>query len=384
MNERTRTMRDALLSGVHHVHRRPANPEHDEAFAADLAARGVAPVLRASARLADVLRRETPVILPGERISLLRTVPTVPEIFTPAERAQQAADHRIHELGKISNVTPDYAPIIAAGLLASRDQAVSALPGADDDTREFLAAVAESIDAVLDLVDRYAAEARRLGRDDLADSLTRATRTGATTFQEALQVFRVLHFALWASFNYHNTIGRFDLNFWPYLEADLAVGRLDEASALELVEEFFLSFNRDSDLYPGQQQGDNGQSLVLGGVDRDGAEVWNLLSELSLEASLGLGLIDRRSTSGSAARPTSSGSSPAPGSPRGASASRSTRTTTSSSPVSSHSATTSATHATTPSRRAGSSSSRARAWTSRTSPRCPSRRRSTPSCAAIS
>ena len=34
-----------------------------------------------------------------------------------------------------------------------------------------------------------------------------------------------------------------------------------------------MSFNRDSDLYPGVQQGDNGQSMVLGGTDEKGNEV---------------------------------------------------------------------------------------------------------------
>ena len=105
-------------------------------------------------------------------------------------------------------------------------------------------------------------------------------------------MFRLLHFALWCSFNYHNTVGRFDQYMWPYLRADLQAARLDESEARELVEEFFISFNRDSDLYPGVQQGDNGQSLVLGGVDAQGADAWNLLSDLSLQASLELRLID--------------------------------------------------------------------------------------------
>lgn len=292
MNEYTRAMRDALLAGEHRRFRQPADPDHDEAFAADLARRGVPPVLRASARLADVLDRERPVLLPGERIALMRTVPTVPEIFTPAERAARAATVRVHELGKVCNVSPDYATTIAEGLLAPRRRAVAGLAGASSTERDFLDAVVESIDAVLRLVDRYAAHARRTGRADLAESLERAPRTGATTFLEALQVFRVLHYALWASFSYHNTIGRLDLYLWPYLDGDLRAGRLDRAAALDLVEEFFLSFNRDSDLYPGVQQGDNGQSLVLGGVDRDGNDVWNELSELALEASLELGLID--------------------------------------------------------------------------------------------
>jgi formate C-acetyltransferase len=69
-------------------------------------------------------------------------------------------------------------------------------------------------------------------------------------------------------------------------------GILDWDSALELLEEFFISFNKDSDLYPGVQQGDNGQSLVLGGMDRDGNDAYNILSEMCLVASRELKLID--------------------------------------------------------------------------------------------
>ena len=47
-----------------------------------------------------------------------------------------------------------------------------------------------------------------------------------------------------------------------------------------------------SDLYVGMQQGDNGQSMVLGGVDQQGRESFNLLSEMCLKASLELKLID--------------------------------------------------------------------------------------------
>ena len=292
MNQWIRAMRDAMLDGTYHIHRQSADPVRDAAFTADLAARDVPIMRRASARLADVLDREQPVILPGERIALTRTVVSIPEILTPDEWSAVGATHHVHELGKVSNVCPDYASTIATGLVPVREKVAAGLDGANGAEADFLTAVVESIDAVLRLVDRYADEARCGGRDDLADVLDRATRFGATTFLEALQVFRVLHYALWASFNYHNTVGRFDLHFWPYLEADLRDGRLNETEALDLVEEFFLTFNRDSDLYPGVQQGDNGQSLVLGGCDRDGVPVWNPLSEMSLQASLELGLVD--------------------------------------------------------------------------------------------
>lgn len=70
---------------------------------------------------------------------------------------------------------------------------------------------------------------------------------------------------------------------YPYLKSDLDSKLLNEDAAFELLEEFFLTFNRDSDLYPGMQQGDNGQSLVLGGIDEDGNSAYNKLSEMCLK-----------------------------------------------------------------------------------------------------
>lgn len=292
MNERISTLRDALLAGEHHALRQPEDPAADEAFAAQIADAGLPTARRVSARLARHLGAEVPVVGPDERIGMWRTVVAIPDIMTPAERAS-IGDRAIHELGRVCNLAPDYASTIRSGLLAPRTQAEEGLAAAaDDDERDFLTSVIESIDAVLDLTDRYAARAADVGNATLAEIFARVPRAGATTFHEALVMFRVLHFALWSSGTYHNVVGRFDLPFWPYLEADLRDGRITEDGALELVEDFFLSFNRDSDLYPGVQQGDNGQSLVLGGVDADGNDVWNLLTELSLEASLGLKVID--------------------------------------------------------------------------------------------
>ena len=74
------------------------------------------------------------------------------------------------------------------------------------------------------------------------------------------------------------SIGRVDQYMYPYLKADMEKGLYTEETALSLLEDFFLSFNKDSDLYVGVQQGDNGQSMVLGGVDRKGNQGFNLLS----------------------------------------------------------------------------------------------------------
>lgn len=57
---------------------------------------------------------------------------------------------------------------------------------------------------------------------------------------------------------------------YPYFRHDIDSGVLTEEEAFDLVEEFFLACNKDSDLYPGMQQGDNGQSMVLGGRAANG------------------------------------------------------------------------------------------------------------------
>lgn len=238
---------------------------------------------RVALRLRMALALETPYLFDGEIIAMTRTVPNLPFVFDEAEWADIRAGHYIHELGNVSNLSPDYGRVIAGGLLALRARL--------GDAQEH-EAMRTAIDAVLDLTRRYEAAARAAGDEALADVLHRVPAYPARTFREALQSLRILHFALWCEGDYHNTLGRFDQYMMPYLQADLDAGRLTRESAFELLEAFFLACNRDSDLYPGMQQGDNGQSIVLGGMTPDGEDGYNLLSELCLRASAELRLID--------------------------------------------------------------------------------------------
>ena len=247
-------------------------------LATEYASRGLSPMERMADRFSRLCREEQPVILPGEQITFLRTVANLPEIFTPTEWETIKATHYIHELGFLSNLSPDYYGAIATGLLEKRKAA---------DTYG-----KQAIDNILLLSDKYLAEAKKQGRADLVEILTQVPRYPARNFREALQSFRILHYALWLEGNYHNTIGRFDLHMYPYLQKDMEQGLYTEETALELLREFFLSFNRDSDLYVGVQQGDNGQSMMLGGMDEAGTETYNLLSQLCLEASCQNKMID--------------------------------------------------------------------------------------------
>ena len=272
----SKTLLNYIVKKEHHKYRK----DHPElaALAEKFSREGLDPKERMTRRFELLSKLEIPVFLPDEKICFLRTVKEIPDCFTAEEWVQIKEKHFIHELGYMSNLSPDYESVIRVGLLAKREEA-------DEYGRRV-------IDAIIELADRYRAQAVAEGKAELAAVLTRVPRYGATSFYEALQFFRIVHYSLWLEGNYHNTVGRFDKYMYPYLQADMEKGLYTRETALEMVEDFFLSFNKDSDLYPGVQQGDNGQSMVLGGMDENGKEVFNLLSELCLEASRNLLLID--------------------------------------------------------------------------------------------
>jgi pyruvate-formate lyase len=292
MKERIQKIYDDILGRKHLKYR--------QNLTADLATmfckQHLSPIQRATQRLIWVLEHEIPVVLPAEKIVFLRTIVNIPEIFTAKEWKEIKSAHYIHEWGRICNICPDYEETIKKGLEEKRKETqqylVTSQTRQDREGEEFLHAIISVINVVESFSDRYADEAERMGNHEVAEILRRVPRYGAQTFHEALQFFRILHYVLWCSANYHNTVGRLDQYLYPYLKADFDTGRLDYDTAFELLEEFFISFNKDSDTYPGIQQGDNGQSIVLGGVDSKGNDAFNLLSEMCLKACLELKLID--------------------------------------------------------------------------------------------
>lgn len=249
-------------------------------------------------RAARLIRRmceaEDPIIEPDERIVFTRTTPDVPPLYSAEEWQKLTASRTVHELGPINNICSDWGMVVSQGLLGRKRVALKTRLrlAADPAAVEFLDSALETIDAVLDLTARYRQAARRAGRHDVAEILARVPAYPPRTLHEALQSLRLLHAVLWLGGHYQDGLGRFDQYLWPYLEADLASGRLTPAAAEELVAEFFISLNKDSDLYPGVQQGDNGQTLILGGVRRDGTDGVNELTRIALRAALYTEMID--------------------------------------------------------------------------------------------
>jgi pyruvate-formate lyase len=290
MNQRLEFLKQRVRAGAHRSARQAAPidilPECD--------AEGLSWRRRVGRLVRRQCEAERVIIDPLERIVFTRTLPSVPPVYGEQDWGRLTAGRTLHELGPISNICADWALLLTQGLegrkqvaLASREQIKL-----DSEAVEFLESASEAIDAVLELSGRYAAAARALGRFDVGEVLDRVPAHPARTFHEALQSLRLCHAVVWLGGNYHVGLGRFDQYMWPYLETDLQDGRLTLEAAEELLAEFFISLNKDSDLYPGVQQGDNGQTITLGGVTPSGESAINPLTRMVLRVAREVAMID--------------------------------------------------------------------------------------------
>jgi len=284
MNERISKLKEYFMNKEHHIYRKDICIDPIVYREGELHR-------RSAFRLVSMLNAQDVVFIAGERFAFTRTTKDVPDILSTEEKNEIFSKNYIHELGDVSNICPDYNFLIENGIekaIADIEESIKV----NSHKKEYLASCKMALEAVIEFADRYHLEAKKKNHKDITVALSNIPRKGASSFYEALLFFRLVHFCLWCEGNYHVTIGRFDKYMWSYLEKDLELNILNEESALELLEDFFLSFNKDSDLYKGMQQGDNGQSMVLGGIDENGNDTYNLLSELCLRASADLLVID--------------------------------------------------------------------------------------------
>jgi len=299
MSERIKKLHEMIRSKEHEQFRQDLELNIADKYSD----RGYSYMKRTAQRVQDILEAEKPVILPDEMIIVMRTVKKVPSIYTKADLEELARQNGtldnsysegFSQIFNVSNISSDFFTILENGLEERIKTAEGSLGNYKEEPEkvEFLESSIQTMKAVIAFSGKYAEEAEKQNRNDLAEILRNVPQKGAKTFQEALQSLRILHYTLWVAGHYHCGLGRFDQYMLPFLEEDIKEKRLDEEGARELVQEFFLNMNKDTDLYPGEQIGDNGQSVMLGGTTRDGKNAENMLTFICLQASLDLKMID--------------------------------------------------------------------------------------------
>lgn len=191
------------------------------------------------------------------------------------------------------NIAPDYESALMLGMDAIRSNVQKRADECAPDQKDFFENVLFTIDTALEYADRYKELAKEKGADELYNALCRVPHKSATNLLEACVFIKFITVTLRLNRNSLITLGRFDQYMLPFYESDLKAGKTRE-ELLEVIEEFFISinFDTDTDLHPGVQQGDNGQSMMIGGCDKNGNDAFSDFSRLCMEASLELSLID--------------------------------------------------------------------------------------------
>ena len=248
--------------------------------------------INAAMQLKATLEREEPFYVSRDRIGFYRKYKKSADFINTDNEftSDFNKEKKARPFATSGNVVPNYKRVITDGF----DKILATLNSKEAVTqkeKEFKEAATLSLEAISDYCKEMRVQAEKKGNSDLAKVLLKIPSKGAETYYEALVFLKILVFALRCNNIGHMPLGRFDQYMYPfYLNSIKAGATRDEL--FELTEEFFISLNFDVDLYLGMQVGDNGQSMVLGGYDLDGNCYYNELSDICLDASLELNLID--------------------------------------------------------------------------------------------
>ncbi len=197
-----------------------------------------------------------------------------------------------YDIGKSGNVTPNYKRVITMGFDAlCKELCDNIAATTDEEKKAYGKEMLETLYECIAVCDTYRETVKKQGNMRLYKALLTVPHKPATTFYEACVFLKLCIYFLRVSRRNHIGLGRFDQYMYSFYQSDKAAGVTDE-EIFETIEAFFISINFDIDLFFGVQQGDNGQSLVLGGFDKAGNSMYNELSDMCMDASLELNLID--------------------------------------------------------------------------------------------
>lgn len=238
-------------------------------------------------RLTESLKEEAPQIFEGDRFGFNRYHSKIYPVVIRNEKGEELPYH----CWANGNMSPDVASVMKRGMGAILKEAKEKLASAEGETADFFSAVVMAIESVLNFAEAYRTEAKRVGCKELYTALSWIPYYPARNFYEACVFLKMVNMTLRLSNVNHIGFGRFDQYMLPYFEEDLKSGKTEE-ELFETLEEFFISLNFDSDIYGVVQAGDSGQTIMLGGYDKDGTDRFNRLSELCIKASTELCLIE--------------------------------------------------------------------------------------------
>ncbi len=207
----------------------------------------------------------------------------------------------------VGHVTVQYEKVLEIGYEGIRNEAQQLLDVCDAGDGDygkksrFLRAVIISCDAVIAYAQRYAALAEKMA-SECGDSTRRAEllaiaencrlvpAKGAETFYGACQSIWFVQQLLQLESSGHSiSPGRFDQYMYPYYEKEIEKGTLTKEAAQELIDCIWVKLNdlnkcRDAASAEGFAGYSLFQNLIAGGQNKDGIDVTNDLSFMTIQA----------------------------------------------------------------------------------------------------
>lgn len=214
----------------------------------------------------------------------------------------------LYMFGGVGHLQANYEKLFQLGYKGIRKQVVEKLGGLDPTLpdalkqRDFHQAELIAIDAATTYLKRYAALARSMADREpdtewkgelvkIGDQCEWVADNPPRTFREALQLLFMATTILLIESNGHSvSFGRFDQYMHPFYRNDIDSGRMTKEEIQELIEVFFIKdlwWTKLRDrltVIANSGRGMGGDSLTVGGLDKDGNDATNDLSFMVLDA----------------------------------------------------------------------------------------------------
>jgi pyruvate formate-lyase/glycerol dehydratase family glycyl radical enzyme len=218
-----------------------------------------------------------------ERINQKRYIPYNRDIFTSEEQGSiDAVAATSTFFGGHMVMNHEY--ILSKGLDGIGEDLEKHRLSAPLKQNDFYDAMYITLEGIKGLILRYSEKAYSLANENIGDVSNKLNRLSKdlahiagkppTSFVQALQLVWFIHLV-----SDYDSFGRFDRYLYPFFKNDLAAGKLDMDTALEVLEGFWVKIEEAGYI----------QNMTIGGMDSFGEPCYNELTYLCLKATLEMG-----------------------------------------------------------------------------------------------
>ena len=226
-----------------------------------------------------------------------------------SETGEKIFQTNLYHYAGTGHLAIDYAKLMRVGydgLINEAKDKLSKLSMRDpeyNDKRDFYEAMIIMHEAAKTYIERYASLCEEKAKEEqdekrkeellmMAENCHQIAGGTPQTFWQAMQLFNIATTLIQVESNGHSiSYGRMDQWLYPYYEKDIKNGTITKEFALELIEVEYVKMNNPTKLKDKGSmavrngRGFGGESLTIGGVDREGNDATNDLTMLMLEGS---------------------------------------------------------------------------------------------------